>query len=363
LTELTSEPALILDRTCAYSGNVALGAWLLVAVLLACAVPASAQVEARDYVLGDVLVPDRSPFGPLPVRMQGAIAVPPGEGRHPLVVVVHGRHLTGCPMTDHETEGWPCPDGEQRNDLGLRHVLRALAERGMVAISPDVNGAYTEGWGEPDDVRRWPRIVNGTLEALATDAREGGTRFGLELRDRVELRRIGFLGHSRSGFNAARLALRREGDDDPDRVDRGLGPVSALFLLAPSDVARLPDVPAAVVMGTCDFDTGTQGRRYLDRARRGERRAPFVEVTLRRANHTFYNRTLSRLRQDDASGVRGRCRNERRLRARVQQRWLASAAADFFAVTLRRARRPAWLRPHGPVARRIHGRAVETRRG
>jgi alpha/beta superfamily hydrolase len=332
---------------------VALGAWLLAVVLLACAVPASAEVEARDYVLGDVLVPDRSPFGPLPVRMQGAIAVPAGAGRHPLVVVVHGRHLTGCPMTDHETEGWPCPDGEQRNDLGLRHVLRALAERGMVAISPDVNGAYTEGWGEPDDIRRWPRIVNRTVDALATDVREGGTRFGIELRGRVELRRIGFLGHSRSGFNATRLARRRATEGDP---------LSALFLLAPSDVVPLPDVPAAVVMGTCDFDTGTHGRRYLNRARRDARRAPVVEVTLRRANHTFYNRTLSRLGQDDAAGVGGRCRRTRRLRAAVQQRWIAAAAVDFFAVTLRRARRPAWLRRHGPVPRRVHGRAVEIRR-
>jgi len=338
-----------------------------VAALLGAAVPAlpasaSGEVEVRNYGLGDVTIPDRSPFGPLPVRLQGAIAAPAAPGRHPLVVVVHGRHLTGCPMTDHETEGWPCPGMEQRNDLGLRHVLRALAGRGMVAVSPDVNGAYTEGWGEPDDVRRWPRIVNRHLEALAADVRDGGTRFGIELRGRARLRRIGVLGHSKSGFNAARLASRRAGEDDPDRIARGLGPISSLFLLAPVGGARLPDVPTAVVVGTCDFDTGLDGRRYLNRARRHVRRRPVFEVTLPRANHTYYNRTLSRLGQDDADGAGGRCRRARRLRAPTQQRWLARAAADFFAVSLLRARRPGWLRTTGPAPRRAYGRAIRLRR-
>jgi len=337
------------------------------AALLALGVPtapagANGDIEVRNYVLGDVTLPDRSPFGPLPVRLQGAIAAPAAGVRHPLVVVAHGRHLTGCPMIDHETEGWPCPGMEQRNDLGLRHVLRALARRGMVAVSPDLNGAYTEGWGEPDDTRRWPRIVNRTLEALATDVREGGTRFGIELRGRARLRRIAFLGHSKSGFNAARLAARRAGEDDPDRIARGLGPLSSMFLLAPVDGARLTDVPTAVVVGTCDFDTGRVGRRYLDEARGDMRRRPLFEVTLPRANHTFYNSTLSRLGQDDARGAQGRCREARRLRARVQQRWLARAAGDFFAVTLRRARAPRWLRTRGRAPRRLYGRAVRLRR-
>jgi hypothetical protein len=335
---------------------------LLVLAVLTVPARANGDVEIRNYVLGDVTIPDRSPFGPLPVRLQGAIAAPATEGRHPLVVVVHGRHGTGCPLIDHETEGWPCPGMEQRNDLGLRHALRALAERGMVAMSPDVNAAYTEGWGEPDDTRRWPRIVNRHLAALATEVREGGTRFGIELRRRVRLRRLGFLGHSQSGFNTVRLARRRAGEDDPARISRGLAPLSSIFLLAPTPGARLPDLPTAVVVGTCDFDTGLIGRRYLNRARSAARRRPVFEVTLPRANHNFYNRTLSRLDQDDAAGARGRCRRARRLRARAQRRWLARAAADFFAVTLRRAGRPAWLRTAGRTPRRMYGRAVRLRR-
>jgi dienelactone hydrolase len=334
------------------------------AVTAAFAAPAqeASAAQLRNYFLGDVTLPDRSPFGPIPVRLQGAIAVPDGGGRHPLVVVVHGRHATGCPFVD-DFGSWPCADSEQRNDLGLRHVLRALAERGIVALSPDVNAAHTEGWGEPDDLRRWPRIVNRTLAVLARDVRLGGASFGIELGDRVRLRRIGLLGHSRSGFNAARMSRKREGVADPARIARGLGPVSSLFLLAPVSGARLPDLPTAVVVGTCDQDTGREGRRYLKAARRqAGRRRPVFELTLRQANHNFYNRTLSRLGQDDAAGVRGRCRRPLRLRAAAQQRWIAGAAADFFAVTLRHAPRPDWLRRSGSAPARVYGRAVGLRR-
>jgi len=88
--------------------------------------------------------------------------------------------------------------------------------------------------GEPDDPHRWPRIVNRTIVALARDVRHGGTLFGIELGGRVRLRRIGFLGHSLSGFNSARRAVRRAREDDPLRIARGLGALSALFLLARS---------------------------------------------------------------------------------------------------------------------------------
>jgi hypothetical protein len=38
------------------------------------------------------------------------------------------------------------------------------------------------------------------------------------------------------------------------------------------------------------------------------------------------------------------------------------AAADFFAATLRGARRPAWLRPGAAAPRRVYGRRVLVRR-
>ena len=304
----------------------------------------SAQV--REYNLGRVDLPDPGPKGPLPARLWGAIGAPGSPGPHPVVLVLHGRHGTGCPIGRFDIPTWPCFAREQRNDLGLRHVVRALARRGLVALAPDLNAAFTDGWGEPDDRNRWPLVVNRTMAELAREVASGVGRFGMTLQGRVDLSRLGMLGHSLSGFHVVRAARRRAGNGSQAKIAAGLGPVGALFLLAPVPRSlAAPDVPLAVAVGTCDGDAGTTGRRYFTKAQstRGRHRAAFL-VTIRRANHNYYNRTLARLSTDDAPTGRRRCRPARRPSAAEQQRWIAGAAADFFAAMLRNGRRPAWLR-------------------
>ena len=329
-------------------------------MLLALCGPAAAQAapaQVRNYDLGRVNLPDPGPKGPLPTRLWGAIGAPVAAGPHPLVLVLHGRHGTGCPIDRFDSPTWPCFRREQRNDLGLRHVVAALARRGFVALAPDLNAAFTDGWGEPDDRGRWPRVVNRTLAELEDEVTAGGGRFPLALQGRVRLRRLGLLGHSLSGFHAVRTARRRLRSDSAARV-------RALFLLAPvqSPLAP-PDVPLAVAVGTCDGDTGRRGRVYFDRAARtpARRRAAFL-VSIRRANHNYYNRTLARLSDDDAPTNLRRCRRPQRPSAGQQQRWIARAAADFFAATLLGARRPAWLRPGARAPRRVYGLDVQVRR-
>jgi hypothetical protein len=117
-----------------------------------------------------------------------------------------------------------------------------------------------------------------------------------------------------------------------------------------------------VAVGRCDGDTGVEGRVYFDRARRSAtRRRPAFLVSVARANHNYYNRTLARMSFDDAAGLPG-CRPSQRPSAGRQQRWLARAAGDFFAATMRAARRPAWLRLGARPPRRVHGLEVVVRR-
>ncbi len=304
------------------------------------------------------------PFGPIPIRLRGAIGAPDRPGRHPLAVVLHGRNETGCPIGPFDSDTWPCFPQENRYDLGLRHVVRALAERGIVALAPSLGGAFTGGWGEPNDSDRWPKIVNRTLGQVAREAADGGGRFGVRLRGRVNLRRIGLLGHSLSGHHSVRAARRRADNDSPADIARGRGPIRALFLLTPvAQGAVLPDLPTAIVLASCDGDTGTMGRTYLRQARRQEDRTrPVVLARLEGANHNYFNRRLAQLGADDAPTGLPRCRPPRRLSARAQQRWLDLAAADFFAATLRGARRPAWLRLGAPRPSRVYGRRVLVRR-
>jgi dienelactone hydrolase len=338
----------------------------LAVVLLAPCITGTAQAApaVRNYDLGRVDLSAPGPKGPLPTRLWGAIAAPQGPGAHPVVLVLHGRHGTGCPTDRFDASTWPCFRREQRNDLGLRHVVARLARRGFVALAPDLNAAFTDGWGEPDDRHRWPLVVNRTLAELADEAASGGGRFQIPLQGRVNLRRLGLLGHSLSGFHAVRAARRRADNGSPAKVAAGRGPIRALFLLAPVPSAlAAPDVPLAVAVGTCDGDTGTQGRVYFDRARRTPARgAPAFLVSVRRANHNFYNRTLARLSDNDAPTGQGRCRRPQRPSPGEQQRWIAAAAADFFAAMIRGARRPVWLRLRARPPSRVHGLDVVVRR-
>ena len=304
------------------------------------------------------------PKGPMPIRLRGAIGAPVAPGPHPVVAVLHGRNETGCPIGPFDSPTWPCFARENRYDIGLRHVVRSLAERGMVAVAPSLGGAFTAGWGEPNDADRWPRIVNRTLGQIARETLEGGGRFGVPLQGRVDLTRIGLLGHSMSGHHSVRAARRRADSDSPTDIARGRGPISSLFLLTPvAQGAVLPDLPTAIVLASCDGDTGPMGRTYLRQARRQEDRTrPVVLARLEGANHNYFNRKLAQLGADDAPTGRPRCRRPHRLRARAQQAWLDQAAADFFAATLRGARRPMWLRLGAPRPNRVYGRRVLVRR-
>jgi len=320
-------------------------------------------VTVRNYDLGGIAIEDGGPLGPLPVRLRGAVAVPATPGSRPLVIVAHGRHGDGCPLED-DFPTWPCEATAQRNDLGLRHAVAALGRRGVVAIAPDLNGAYTAGWGEPNDRVRWPRIVERTIRELVAAAAVGDDRFRVDLDDRLDLRRIGVLGHSLSGLNATRLARRRAANTGPQQIAAGRGPVRAAFLLAPvARGGRLPDVHAAVGLASCDGDTGAEGRRYLRRATRTpDRSRPVFLVDLLGANHNFFNRTLVRLDHDDAVRAGPDCRPRRRLRGAQQMRWLDRAAGAFFARTLLGAPRPRWMRRGGRPPARVHGRRARVER-
>jgi hypothetical protein len=297
------------------------------------------------------------------------IGVPDGPGPHPLVVVAHGRHGDNCPRVPGTTPQfeWPCYDREQRNDYGLRHIVRALAVRGVAAIAPDLNGAFTFGWGPADDEGRWPRIINRTLLELATDVGGGGSRFGVHLGGRIDLRRIGLLGHSRSGRHIVRFARSRADNTSDAEVTTGQGPIDALLPLAPvyqgaglSGKAPLPDLPTAIVLSRCDGDVPRQGRRYFTQAEKDEDRSePVFLVRLEHANHNYYNRTLSDIGQDDGnfSGQPG-CSKRERLKPTAQQRWIDRFASSFFATVQRGATPPSWMHLQGPAPQRLYGLPV-----
>lgn len=322
----------------------------LAALTSLCALPASAAPQARDYDLGVVELPDAGPKGPIPVRLWGAIAVPAGPGRFPLVLVAHGRHGDDCPQVRRYVFRWPCWGRELRSDLGMRHFAEALARRGVAAIAPDLNGAFTIGWNDRSGDRHetlWPAIVDRTLAELGATVAGGDDRFGLPLAGRIDTAEPGLLAHSLSGADAIGYAGDR--------------PVSSLLLLAPAFSGQpLPDVETAIVAARCDYDVPGQARRYFERARGGARTEPVFFARLDGASHNYFNATLSRLGRDDGSHLRGTpgCRRAERLSAARQQSWADRLAAAFFATTLREASPPPWMSLSGPFPGRVYGLPV-----
>ena len=83
----------------------------------------------------------------LPVRLNGLIAVPLTGTNHPLAVIIHGSHGTGCRSTDGINEKWPCPDIETPHYAGFAYLLEALAADGYVAVSINANPAFVMAYG------------------------------------------------------------------------------------------------------------------------------------------------------------------------------------------------------------------------
>ena len=307
-------------------------------------------IVAKDYDLGVRLFAQpglKGRLAKMPIRLWGTIAAPVAPGPHPVVVIAHGAHGDNCPG---EYGEWPCWRREQRNDLGFRSLVKALAEQGFVAIAPDVNAAYTGGWGEipSKEVVRFGQVIDATIAQLALASTGAASKLGIPLSGKVDPSRLGLLGHSRGGMNVLRWAKTKN--------------VRSMFLLAPflDPAQRVPDVPATILLGTCDFDTRQDGARYFTALRGKPRPAPAYQLTLTGANHNYYNQTLVALKQDDAEGQKGRCAKPNRLTGRAQQAFLARVVADHFDTSMLDATPAAWIT--GPVQGSLYGQKVAIKR-
>ncbi len=324
----------------------ALGVVALAGAGVGSAAPASAVTRHYDLGVRGFPQPLSGRLASMPIRLWGTLAVPAGAGPFPVVVIAHGAHGDNCPAGELDTDVWPCFSRERRSDQGLGYLATALARGGMIAVVPDINAAYTGGWGEAGALEklRFGQIVDATLAEIRRAGRGGSSPLPDSLEGRVNLTRIGVVGHSRGGLNAVRWS-------------RGRATVRSLFLLAPAFRPQpLPDVPLTVALGTCDGDTGDAGAAYYAAAAKPGRRSRAVKLTVTGANHNFYNRTLVRLGLDDADPAAPGCAPGQRPAARAQQRWLEGVLRDHFAATLTRpARTAAWLEPSGPAATVLFG--------
>lgn len=215
-----------------------------------------------------------------PIRDWGVAAAPTTGGPYPVAVLLHGSHFV-CREDAQAYGSWPCPDGtENPHHEGLTYLAEAVAARGFVVAVPGTNAQHTFGAGEPEPAVRSAEIADRALTALA--AGERGVDAAL-----VDAERIVVIGHSVGAQEAAMLAAG---------VTSFSRPVAGVVLLLPAlwaqEALPLVDVPAVVVIGECDGDTGVTGANYVSDALLATRQAPAALISLAHVTHNAINTGL-----------------------------------------------------------------------
>ncbi len=272
-----------------------------------------------------------------PAKVEGIIAVPEGEGKHPVALVLHGRFgqeiclpMSGSISSPAQAIVTFCLPGgaESRFDVGHANLVGALAEEGYVALAINLNDTYdifsVEGTVEGIDLNNIgdyfiPQLVQLHLDALANNA------LPIDLAGRVDLSQpLLLLGHSRGGELILNLAKKM--------------PVSGLVLFgAPGDggLSAPADVPLGILYGECDGDVYYwDSQRYFEEAENDPNRTAFASsIMLDKANHNFFNGLLGM--NDDGGNKIGNpdCfAEDGGLSQEAQQAFMISYVRDFVAM-------------------------------
>jgi hypothetical protein len=214
-----------------------------------------------------------------------------GSGPFPLVMLLHGRHVTCFDGVGNVSLTWPCPGGTTviGNHLGYEYVSDVLASHGMIVVSISANGINARDGTQSSDggsLARAELIMLHLQLWQSWNTTTTGT-FGSLFTGRVSLNQVGLMGHSRGGEGIVRAYLLNASSGSPFGI-------RALFPLAPVDFNRplANNVPMAVMLPYCDGDVSDlQGVHFFDDVRynlNGDT-APKHTILVMGANHNFFN--------------------------------------------------------------------------
>lgn len=250
-------------------------------------------ITRTDYDFGDTAVP-LSGLEDRRAELRAAMWLPSGApGPRPVVMFLHGRHAP-CydPAGDwNEPLSWPCPRGWRPvpSHRGYDEAARVLASHGYAVVSISANGinAQDAQYSEDGGALARGELVLRHLDLLTRANRGAAPGMSPRLRGRLDLNRVGLMGHSRGGEGVVKAALL-----NADRL-RPHG-IRAVLPLAPVDFARgtLPGVPMAVLLPYCDGDVADQqGQHFYDDTRYADRTDRVLRSSLlvMGANHNYFN--------------------------------------------------------------------------
>ncbi len=263
--------------------------------------PGPLAVTREEYNFGDTAF-QPSDF-PGPVELLASIHYPTSlsGGPFPVIVLLHGRHATCFSGGGGQFLQWPCTNGRIPipSYKGYDYVSEVLASHGYVVVSISSNGVNAVD-NQVFDLGALARaeLIQKHLDILNTFNTTGGAPFGTRFVGKLDLTRVGTMGHSRGGEGVVRHYV----------LNNSLGApygIKAVFPLAPVDFNRFVVNNAAldVLLPYCDGDVSDlQGVHFYDDARYnvpGDP-APKHYMLVMGANHNFYNAIWS-----PSSGIPG----------------------------------------------------------
>jgi hypothetical protein len=238
----------------------------------------------------------------LPIR--GSMWMPEGySGKSPLILFVHGNHG--------ECDSGKGPECTiyKRNDEGYAYMAENLATWGYTVVSLDQDElmARQDGLGKGMHARRL--LIMAMLDKIKA-ADEGpltteGANIGSMLEGKIDMTRIGLMGHSRGGDAVASFVLYNQTLPAGKRF-----PLRAVVSIAPVDYERHAPygVPYMTVFGSCDGDVSNlQGARLYERSQYTNKNPyPSFQVVQVGGNHDAYN-TVWQADGDDSSQADAAC--------------------------------------------------------
>jgi dienelactone hydrolase len=275
------------------------------------AVAGAHTVTTVEYDAGQTLVTDPSDGLTYPEELQGALYVPSGAGPFPVVLLLHGRHDT-CSYFVVETVGPPqtCPDTPATQNIrsyrGYAYLGTNLASHGYLVMSAGANAVNSFDSVGDSGAEERSQVIARSLDLLAKwNTTNGPGAVGSLLVGRVDLSRIGLMGHSRGGEGVDHfVGYNRRRTDGP----RYSG-LQAVFALAPTDFAG--EAPSGVHFATllplCDGDVfDLEGAAAYDRGRFADPNETHTraQYTVTGANHNYFNTVWD---LDDYSGSDPAC--------------------------------------------------------
>src|SRR5215212_6239317 len=246
-------------------------------------------VTREEYDYGNLAF---QPSGfPSAVELKAAVHSPNGlaGGPYPVVVFLHGRHVT-CYRNTTTALRWPCRNGETviPSYQGYDYIAQNLASWGYIVVSVSANGINAFDNNVTDlGMQARAELIQRHLQQWDTFNTAGAAPFGTKFVGKVDLQRVGTMGHSRGGEGVVKHYVYNTSQGSPYGI-------KAVFPLAPVDFNRpvANNTALAVALPYCDGDVNdNQGVHFYDDARynvAGDA-SPKHTIQVMGANHNYFN--------------------------------------------------------------------------